>query len=213
MFTGLIEDTGRVSALERRNEAAILRISTALPVSEIAVGDSISVNGACLTVTEKEHSMIIFDVSPESLSCTTIGELRAGKTVNLERALRMGDRLGGHIVSGHIDCTGNLKLIRESSGNRQLEFAIPTPQLRYLIPKGSVAIDGVSLTINTVTSTGFSVNIIPLTLSSTTLNSLKTSDRVNIEVDIIGKYLERLALPWNNSGNLSMETLINNGFI
>ena len=127
--------------------------------------------------------------------------------------MRMGDRLGGHIVSGHIDCTGNLKQIRESSGNRQLEFAIPPPQLRYLISKGSVAIDGVSLTVNTVTSTDFSVNIIPLTQNSTSLNSLKIGDRVNIETDIIGKYLERLALPWNNRGNLSLETLANNGFI
>jgi len=213
MFTGLIEDVGRVVALERRSKAAILHISTKLPLSEIAVGDSVAVNGSCLTVTAKGNSQLSFDVSPESLSCTTIGELRIGASVNLERALRLGDRLDGHMVSGHIDCIGKLKRVSESSGNRQLEFAVPTPQLRYLIAKGSVAIDGVSLTVNIVTSDGFSVNIIPLTQDATTLHSLKAGDTVNIETDMIGKYLERLAQPWTHSSGLSIKSLADNGFI
>lgn len=213
MFTGLIEDTGRVAAFERRGEAGLLRVETKLPVVEIAIGDSVAVNGACLTVTAKSGMSLTFDVSPESLACTTIRNLRSGNIINLERALRLGDRLGGHIVSGHIDCIGRLARTSETSGNRGLEFTLPAENLRYLITKGSVAIDGISLTVNTVTRNGFSVNIIPLTQAKTTLAGLKNGDEVNIETDIIGKYLERLVQPWKPGGNLSMKTLAENGFI
>ncbi|MDA8428746.1 MAG: riboflavin synthase [Geobacteraceae bacterium] len=213
MFTGLIESIGRVTACERRGAAAVLTVATTLPVAEISIGDSVAVNGACLTVTAKRESALSFDVSPESLSSTTIASLRSGHSVNLERALRLGDRLGGHIVSGHIDCVGRLSGMTESDRNRVLEFSLPPEQARYLVTKGSVAINGISLTVNTVSSSGFSVNIIPLTQTSTTLAALKTGDEVNIETDIIGKYVERLTAPWKPGGGLSMKTLAENGFL
>jgi riboflavin synthase len=213
MFTGLIESIGRVTACDRRGAAALLTVSTTLPVPEIAIGDSVAVNGACLTVTAKRESALTFDVSPESLASTTIGTLRSGQCVNLERALRLGDRMGGHIVTGHIDCIGRLSLTSEISGNRVLEFTLSPEYARYVVAKGSVAINGISLTVNTISATGFSVNIIPLTQLATTLSSLKSGDDVNIETDIIGKYVERLAQPWSKAGGLSMKTLAENGFL
>jgi riboflavin synthase len=213
MFTGLIEDSGRVVAFERRGAAGVLRVETALPVAEIAIGDSVAVNGACLTVTAKQNNTLAFDVSPESLTGSTLASLRSGGMVNLERALRLGDRMGGHIVTGHIDCIAALVRMNETSGNRVLEFVLPAEKARYLVSKGSVAINGISLTVNTVTSTGFSVNIIPLTQKETTLASLKFGDQVNIETDIIGKYVERLAQPWNSNDGLTIATLAENGFL
>lgn len=213
MFTGLIESVGRVTACDRRGAAAVLSVSTTLPLQEIAIGDSVAVNGACLTVTAKREAALSFDVSPESLASTTIGSLRSGQSVNLERALRLGDRMGGHIVTGHIDCIGKLARSSETSGNRGLEFSLPPEHARYLVTKGSVAINGISLTVNTVAAGGFSVNIIPLTQTATTLNTLKTGDEVNIETDIIGKYVERLTAPWKQGGGLTMKTLAENGFL
>ena len=194
-------------------QSGVLRIDTALPLGEIALGDSVAVNGACLTVTAKGETSLTFDVSPETIDRTTFRTLRPGSIVNLERALRLGDRLGGHIVTGHIDCCGTLAKAETRSGNRVLEFSLPAENARYLVEKGSVAIDGISLTVNRVSTDRFSVNIIPHTLTRTTLAGLKAGDEVNIETDIIGKYVERLAQPWKNSGGLSMKTLAENGFI
>lgn len=213
MFTGLIESIGRITACERRGAAAVLTVATTLPISEIMIGDSVAVNGACLTVTARLEAALVFDLSPESLSSTTIGILRNGQGVNLERAMRLGDRMGGHIVTGHIDCIGTLTRMNETSGNHILEFSLPADQVRYLITKGSVAINGISLTVNSVTREGFSVNIIPHTYSHTTLEQLKVGDKVNLETDIIGKYVERLTSPWKPEGGLSMKTLAENGFI
>jgi riboflavin synthase len=213
MFTGLIETTGRVSACERRGAAAVLTVTSTLPVSDISIGDSVAVNGACLTVTAKRDTALTFDVSPESLSATTIDSLRSGHYVNLERALRLGDRMGGHIVTGHIDCIGRLARTSGTSGNHVLEFTIPPEHARYLITKGSVTVDGISLTVNTVVQESFSVNIIPHTYANTTLGQLNIGDRVNVETDIIGKYVERLSSPWKPGGGLSMKTLAENGFI
>lgn len=209
----MIEDIGRVTAIERRGSAAVLTVATALPVAEVAFGDSIAVNGACLTVTAKQGATLSFDVSPESMACTTLASLRAGQGVNLERALRLGDRMGGHIVTGHIDCIGRLARSSESSGNHVLDFSLPAENVRYLISKGSVAINGISLTVNTVGSSSFSVNIIPHTFKMTTLAKLNTGDQVNIETDIIGKYVERLTQPRSGSGGLSMNVLMENGFL
>lgn len=213
MFTGLIEDIGKVTAFIRRGEAGLLSVESTLPMAEIIIGDSVAVNGACLTVTAKSGMTLTFDVSPESIARTNIGRLQSGSRVNLERALRLGDRLGGHIVSGHIDCCGRLTRIESRSGNHQLHFGLPVGQSRYLVEKGSVTIDGVSLTVNRVSDGGFSVNIIPHTFASTTLEQIRVGDEVNIETDIIGKYVERLVQPWKSDGNLSMRTLAENGFI
>ena len=213
MFTGLIEDIGRITAFDRRGAAAVLTLTTTLPVSGIAIGDSVAVNGACLTVTAKSGTALTFDVSPETIAGTTISRLRSGSGVNLERALRLGERMGGHIVTGHIDCIGKLARTSETDRNRILEFTLPAENARYVITKGSVAINGISLTVNSVTSDGFSVNIIPLTQVTTTLSGLKAGDEVNIETDIIGKYVERLTQPWKTGNGLAMKTLAENGFI
>ncbi len=213
MFTGLIEDTGHVAAFHRRDEAGVLVVETSLPTAEIAVGDSVAVNGVCLTVTARSSRTLSFDVSPESMSRSTVGGLSSGSRVNLERALRLGDRMGGHIVSGHIDCEGYLSRSESRSGSHQLQFTLPSEHARYLVEKGSVTIDGISLTVNSVSQDGFSVNIIPHTYSVTTLGQLRVGSKVNIETDIIGKYVERLALPRNPGGGLSMKILAENGFI
>ena len=214
MFTGLIEDTGRVVSFERRGPGALLTVETSLPTGEIALGDSVAVNGICLTVTERGSSRLAFDVSSETVSRSTMQDLRAGVPVNLERALRMGDRLGGHIVTGHIDCRATLSALRSESSCRVLSFTLPREYCRYLVEKGSVAIDGISLTIHGIEPDGFSVTIIPHTLGHTTLASLKAGDRVNIETDILGKYVERLLAPASaKAGGLSMKTLAENGFL
>jgi len=213
MFTGLIEDVGRITAFERKGSAAVLGVSSALPVDDVAIGDSVAVNGACLTVISKNRDIISFDISPETISSTTFDKIRVGNRVNLERAMRLGDRLGGHIVTGHIDCIATLSKTAVSSANRILEFTMPAEHARYLVRKGSVTIDGISLTVNNVSSYGFAVNIIPLTQIKTTLDDLKTGDHVNIETDIIGKYVERITQPWTNQSALSMKSLAENGFI
>ncbi|MDD2853138.1 MAG: riboflavin synthase [Desulfuromonadaceae bacterium] len=213
MFTGLIEDVGRVASFKRRGEAGLLTVDTSLPTAEITVGDSVAVNGTCLTVTAKNENSVTFDVSPESITRTTIATFCGGARVNLERALKLGDRLGGHIVSGHIDCIGELSRCDARSGNYQLQFNLPADHARYIVAKGSIAIDGISLTVNTVSHHGFAVNIIPHTFSHTTLALLKRGDSVNLETDIIGKYVERLTAPWKSEGGLSMKSLAENGFI
>lgn len=213
MFTGLIEDTGTVTSFRRSHTAAVLGISTSLPVHEIALGDSVAVNGICLTVTAISGTVLTFDVSPETISKSTFSALRTGSRVNLERAMRLGDRLGGHLVTGHVDCCGMLSKSEHVSGYHILAFTIPAAFSRYLVQKGSVAIDGISLTVNEVSGTGFTVTIIPHSFDKTTLRDLAPGDKVNIETDILGKYIERLAQPWRGENGLSMQTLAENGFI
>lgn len=215
MFTGLIEDIGKVQKLERRGSSGKLCVSTALPAAEFSLGDSVAVNGVCLTVTGIDAPLLTFDVSPETLDKSGLGRLFTGETVNLERAMRLSDRLGGHIVTGHIDCVATLTERRVESGNIILFFRVPVEKCRYVIEKGSVAIDGISLTVNRVTSDSFSVNIIPHTADMTTLKGRKPGDVVNIETDIIGKYVERLlstAAAPDVAGGISMKKLLENGF-
>ena len=213
MFTGLIEDTGKVIALQQRGAGASLSVETSLNTAEIALGDSVAVNGICLTVTERSPGRLTFDVSSETVSRSTFRHLRSGMRVNLERALRMGDRLGGHIVTGHVDCCATLSGITPSTDSRMLTFSLPPEYCRYLVEKGSVTIDGISLTVNSVSSSGFSVTIIPHTMSKTTLGDMRSGDSVNIETDILGKYVERLIMPTRQSAGLSMKSLAENGFL
>ncbi|MDD3293809.1 MAG: riboflavin synthase [Geobacteraceae bacterium] len=215
MFTGLIEDVGRVAALAPMGAGARLMVFTGLPLEDIRLGDSIAVNGVCLTVVESGEGLFSFDVSPETMERTTFRTLRPGAAVNLERALRIGDRLGGHLVSGHVDCIAVIRERRESSGNILFSFRLPGRFARYCIEKGSVAIDGISLTINSVSADGFSVNIIPHTGNRTTLSSRKPDDEVNIETDVIGKYVERLLGGEHRDGGkgVSLELLAKSGFL
>ncbi len=192
MFTGLIEEVGKVVGIERGGAAARLRVASSLPAEEICLGDSIAVNGVCLTVVALSGTTATFDVSPETLERTAFRALRPGSPVNLERALRLSDRLGGHIVSGHVDCVATLAERREVSGNIVFAFTLPGELSRYVVEKGSIAIDGISLTVNAVSADGFAVNVIPHTAEKTTLREKAVGDPVNIEVDILAKYVERL---------------------
>lgn len=214
MFTGLIEDVGRVVKLERRGSSASLTVGTALPADGFRLGDSVAVNGVCLTVVTMKGGSLSFDVSPETLDTSSLGRLTPGGEVNLERALRLSDRLGGHIVTGHIDCVATISGRREESGNIIFDFTLPGENARFLVPKGSVAIDGISLTVNSVSSNGFSVNIIPHTAAMTTLQLRRQGDTVNIETDIIGKYVERLLGRADSASTqgVTLETLMRNGF-
>jgi len=215
MFTGLIEDIGTVLRLEQHGAAGRLEVTTGLPGDEIKLGESVAVNGVCLTVVAKGGGALSFDVSPESLKAAGFARLRPGSRVNLERALRLSDRLGGHIVTGHVDCTATIAGRREISGNTVFSFNISQADARYLVSKGSVAIDGVSLTVNEVSPNGFTVNIIPHTSLETTLHLMRPGDVVNIEFDILAKYVERL-LPGGETsrkGGLSLELLAETGFL
>lgn len=215
MFTGLVEDLGKVVALERKGEARGLLVSTSLVVDAIQIGDSIAVNGVCLTVIEKGDATLLFDVSPETLYRSTIGSLKPGRSVNLEQALRLSSRIGGHIVTGHVDSIATLAERREISGNLLLSFRLGLADAaRYIIEKGSVTIDGASLTVNAVSGPAFSVNVIPHTACRTTIKFLKVGDEVNVETDIIGKYVEQLVVGRGKAGRgVDLELLATNGFL
>lgn len=194
MFTGLVEGIGRVEEVTRTGQDMTLTIMPLLDMSDTKVGDSISVNGVCLTVTAIKGGSLSMYVSSETISCSTIGLLRKGDEVNLERALLPTDRLGGHLVSGHVDGTGKLLRKERKQGSWVLSIEIDKALMRYTIEKGSIAIDGISLTINRCQDTSFEVNIIPQTGNETTILKKKVGDPVNIETDLIGKYLEKLML-------------------
>jgi len=207
MFTGIVERTGKVLSLTTpAGEAGSLMGSiTQLIVDpgksfETKLGDSVAINGCCLTVTSNKMQLLAFDVSSETLARTSLGRLSEGQEVNLERALKLGDRLGGHLVSGHIDGLGTLERIQKQPGGWELSFSLPRELGRFVIPKGSICLDGVSLTVNGVadreTTTVANVMLIPTTVSLTSLKSLAEGQLLNIEVDAIGKYVERLAHPF-----------------
>ena len=201
MFTGIIVATGRVNSVteqgvtsvaEQGGDLELVIDAAGLDVARIAIGDSVSVQGVCLTVTRLEGTRFHADVSRETMAKTTLGSMSPGSRVNLEPSLRAGDALGGHWVSGHVDTVGKLKTLVQDARSWRLEFELPASLMRYVAPKGSICVNGVSLTVNKVDGRRFDVNIIPHTLKVTTLGELKIDDGVNIEIDVIARYLERL---------------------
>jgi riboflavin synthase len=217
MFTGIIQGMGVIRNLTRRGADASLEVETDLSLDDVALGDSIAVDGACLTVTAKTARTFKADVSAETLSRTTLGAARVGGEANLEKALRLGDFLGGHLVLGHVDGIGRIaaRTVRDSS--LLIGVDLDASLMRYVVEKGSVAVDGVSLTVNRCEKTRFYVNTIPHTAAATTLGRKRTGEAVNIETDIIGKYVERLAAPYTGPapavGGLSRDLLSRHGFI
>jgi len=193
MFTGIVRGVGRIASIEDRGGDSLVGIDTAgVDLGPVAPGDSIAVDGVCLTATRVGESGFEADVSAETLRATTLGRLGPDAAVNLEPALAAGDRLGGHLVSGHVDGVGELVSRTEEARSRRLRFAVPAPLARYIAVKGSITVDGVSLTVNAVAGAEFEVNIVPHTLTATNLGALAAGDEVNLEVDLVARYLERL---------------------
>ena len=196
MFTGIIQTTGTVLGAEACEGDLRLRIGApAFADAGIALGDSIAVSGCCLTVVAREGDTLAFDVSNATLSLTTLGGLRDGARVNLEKALRLSDRLGGHLVSGHVDGLGRILAIETDARSQRLGIEAPVALSRYIAAKGSICVDGVSLTVNAVAGAHFEVNLIPHTVAHTTFRDRRVGDRVNLEVDMLARYVERLAQP------------------
>ena len=189
MFTGLIEDVGRISALELQHGSAVLTVKTNLPVRSMPLGASVAVNGACLTVVKKLKGAFTVDVSPETLARTNLENVSLGSLVNLEQPMRLQERLGGHLVTGHIDGIGTVASIRKQGEFTIFNFRVPARLGALLVSKGSVTVDGISLTVNDCRRDGFSVAIIPFTLQHTNLQGRRVGDKVNIETDLIGKYV------------------------
>ena len=221
MFTGIIESLGSVAAMQSTGAGKRMTVQTDLDLAGTRIGDSIAVNGACLTAVTLDDHRFGVDISPESLKRTTLGQLGIGQKVNLERAMRLSDRLDGHLVSGHIDGIGQIRS-RVTDGNAiVIGISVPSSLLRYMIEKGSVAVDGISLTINSVEQDEFSVSIIPHTAEMTTLRSKSAGDAVNIETDMIGKYVERFMTAGQSDAadqrdghsGIDMEFLSKTGFL
>lgn len=207
MFTGIIEEVGRLKSWKR----GVIDIECRVVLEGLKVGDSISVNGICLTATGFDGGSFRADVMPETIRRTSLEGLTTGSRVNLERALRLGDRLGGHIVSGHIDGVGRIVSIRAEGNARVVSIETDARLLRQIVEKGSVALDGMSLTVVSVSDRRFSVSMIPHTMSATNFIDKKVGDTVNIETDMLGKYVERL-LMFDRPVGLTKEFLISNGF-
>jgi riboflavin synthase len=191
MFTGIVTDVGRVRAVRDTNRDRRFEIETAFDLATIDLGASVAHAGCCLTVVEKGDGWFAVEVSGETLAVTTLGDWSAGCRVNLERAARVGDELGGHIVSGHVDGVGEVQSIETEGGSHRVRIRVPRPLHRFIAPKGSITIEGVSLTVNEVEDDVFGVNLIPHTWDVTTLGDLKPGARVNLEIDMLARYLAR----------------------
>ena len=219
MFTGIVEEVGRVSSIKNSTNSAILTIEAEKVLEESKIGDSISVNGVCLTVTDISSKSFSADIMHESLKRSSLGELKKGSRVNLERALKLSTRLGGHIVSGHIDGVGKIKSIKKDDNAVWYCIEAKEKILKYIIEKGSVAIDGISLTVAEENDKDFSVSVIPHTRAASNLSEKKIGSRVNIENDCIAKYVEKLlhldgdiSKEKSKESNIDMKFLIENGF-
>ena len=194
MFTGLVTAVSRVVSFRSGGADGLLAVERPPAFGDVAVGESIAVSGVCLTgvLPTAPGQALFFDVSPETLARSALGGLAAGSGVNLERALAAGDRLGGHIVAGHVDGTAEVLAVERSGDSWTFRFSLPAPLARYAVEKGSIAVDGISLTVAALSESSFDVAVIPHTFTSTTLGTKKVGDRVNLEVDVLGKYVERL---------------------
>jgi riboflavin synthase len=192
MFTGIVEEVGHVTRVERGTGVTRLSVEGRLVATDTGVGDSIAINGTCLTVVRREGSELTFEAVAETLTRTNLGELQPGSAVNLERALAATGRLAGHIVQGHVDGVGTIQAIVPEQDSWRMTVEVPPPLRRYLVEKGSVAMDGISLTVASLTEEGFTVAIIPHTWQATTLHARRPGDRVNLETDVLAKYVEKL---------------------
>ncbi|HEX8777520.1 MAG TPA: riboflavin synthase [Rhodanobacter sp.] len=212
MFTGIIQSVGRIRRLEPRGGDLRLHVDTdGLDLSDVQLGDSIAVSGVCLTAVALETRGFAADVSNETLSLTTLGTLKAGDPVNLEKALRLADRLGGHLVSGHVDGLGKVVSVAPDGRSLRWVFEVPSSLARYIAAKGSVCIDGTSLTVNEVAGTRFGVNLIPHTVEHTAFHAKHAGDAVNIEVDVIARYVERL-VGGSEAAGIDVDFLKKHGF-
>lgn len=215
MFTGIVEEMGTIRSIRRGAHSAVLSIGAATVLSDLKIGDSVAVNGVCLTATTVDSGGFTADVMHETLSRSSLGSLVPGSPVNLERAIAAGGRFGGHIVSGHIDGTGTITDVRKDDNAVWYTVTAAPSLLRYIVEKGSIAIDGISLTVATVAAGRFSVSVIPHTAAVTVLGRKRPGDIVNLETDIIGKYVEKLLRPAADTapkGGISLEFLTENGF-
>ncbi|MCP4684522.1 MAG: riboflavin synthase [bacterium] len=211
MFTGLIETVGRIEALKSRGNYTVITVSSAIPTEQITIGESIACDGACLTVTSIEADRFVVEASQETAEKTTLRRFRVGGYLNLERALQVGSRLGGHFVSGHIDSTGTVDFFKPVGDSLELAVKYDADFDPYVIDKGSVAINGVSLTVNRTRSGWFSVNLIPHTARETTLDKLSSGSPVNLEFDLIGKYVVKMKTA-SSKGGLTVDTILNSGW-
>lgn len=217
MFTGIIEGTGSVKTFREKDEGVCeIEVQSDFPLESVNVGESIAVNGCCLTVTSRLGNTFWADLGPETLALTTLSELEAGSAVNLERPLKMGERLGGHIVQGHVDGVGVVEKIEELGGAKKITLRAPARLKHYLLPKVSIAVDGISLTLNECSGEFFSITIIPHTNLRTTFANLKVKAKVNLEVDIVGKYVEKLthldSQEYEKGSEITKEFLKKHGF-
>ncbi|MHB1463212.1 MAG: riboflavin synthase [Armatimonadota bacterium] len=211
MFTGIIEEVGRVKAITSSQAGMRLTISSEKLRNLAKLGDSIAINGVCLTVTDILSDSLSFDAVPESMRRTTLGLLKAGDRVNLEDAVRVGEPMGGHIVQGHVDAIGTVRRLMDEGVSIRLSVDLEPDSLRYVVPKGSICVDGVSLTVADLTTSGFAVAIIPTTWRETVLAERGVGSSVNIETDVLGRYVERL-LSGSTSNSVSEESLRRAGF-
>lgn len=218
MFTGIIESVGKIASIDRASEAVRLTVAAGCIAEDVALGDSVAINGVCLTVVAIAPPHVTFDAVYETMRKTTLGQLQVGDSVNLERSLPVGGRLGGHIVQGHVDGTGRIASIRPI-GNSYFIYIDASPDLmRYIVTKGSVAVDGISLTVAEAEDRTFALSIIPHTWDQTTLKDKRAGDTVNIECDILGKYVEKMLGGYavgaeRDRGGVSMDLLTRSGYV
>jgi riboflavin synthase len=211
MFTGLIETVGKISDLRTRGNYRVMKVSSGLPHDDVQIGESIACDGACLTVVSADDRSFVVEASQESIKRTVLSEYGIGRRINLERALQVGGRLGGHFVSGHIDTVGVVDYLKEVGESRELAIKHDSQFDRLVVRKGSIAVNGVSLTVNQCRTGWFAVNLIPLTIAETNLGKVKAGAKVNLEFDLLGKYILKMIEPDDSTG-LNMNRLLESGW-